>query len=336
MKGVRSPPQGGTSEQAYVLLGCDRGGGLGADPGGDNDLHELARADGLGGGAVQRLIHRDDAAEGGLRVRGEGPLVGLQQGRADGHAAGVGVLDDDAGRPLVELLDALQGRVRVADVVVGELLALDLGGGGHTGLSPIRLLASLDIEGGRLVGVLAVAHALAFAELEVEGARQSLRLLFRVLNDSPQVIGDGPVIGGGMFEGLHRQIKAGGVVHRPLVTLHLGKHPVVVAGVDYHGHRSVVLGRRTQQGGAADVDVLDGGGQIASPLGYGLLEGVEVDHHQVDGLDLVLAHHRVVHPAPPEDASVYPRGQGLDPPGHHLREAGVVRDLGDWDVLLRE
>jgi hypothetical protein len=36
------------------------------------------------------------------------------------------VLDDDAGRLGVELLDALQGRVGVGDVVVGQFLALDL------------------------------------------------------------------------------------------------------------------------------------------------------------------------------------------------------------------
>ena len=43
------------------------------------------------------------------------------------------MLDDDAGRALVELLDTLQGRVRVGDVVVGEFLALDLGRGGDAG-----------------------------------------------------------------------------------------------------------------------------------------------------------------------------------------------------------
>jgi hypothetical protein len=31
-----------------------------------------------------------------------------------------------------------------------------------------------------------------------------------------------------------------------------------------------------------------------------------------------------------------PRVQGLDPAAHHLREAGVVGDLGDRDVLLGE
>ncbi len=58
--------------------------------------------------------------------------IGLRQRRALRHAARVGVLDDrdrrGAGR--VELADQLEGRVGVVDVVVGELLALQLPGGG--------------------------------------------------------------------------------------------------------------------------------------------------------------------------------------------------------------
>jgi len=49
-------------------------------------------------------------------------------GACDRDAARRGVLDDDAGGPLGELLDALQGDVGVEDVVVGELLAVQLVG----------------------------------------------------------------------------------------------------------------------------------------------------------------------------------------------------------------
>ena len=51
--------------------------------------------------------------------------VGLGSGRADRHAARVGVLDDHAGA-LVEARHALPRRVGVGDVVVAELLALQL------------------------------------------------------------------------------------------------------------------------------------------------------------------------------------------------------------------
>jgi hypothetical protein len=71
-------------------------------------------------------VEGDDAAEGRLGIGPVGAVIGLQQVLAVGHATGVGVLDDDAGRAVVELLDALQRRVGVADVVVGQLLALQL------------------------------------------------------------------------------------------------------------------------------------------------------------------------------------------------------------------
>lgn len=66
--------------------------------------------------------------------------------------------------------------------------------------------------------------------------------------------------------------------------LHRGQHVVVVTGVDDHGHRRVVLGRRAHHGRAADVDLLDafvGGGAT----GHGLGERVEVHHHQFERLD---------------------------------------------------
>ena len=87
------------------------------------------------GVAVERAVQGDDAAEGRDRVAGQGPLVGVEKGLALGDAARVGVLDDRdrrrAGR--IELRDAFVGRVDVGDVVVGELLALDLPGGGDPG-----------------------------------------------------------------------------------------------------------------------------------------------------------------------------------------------------------
>ena len=50
-------------------------------------------------------------------------IVSLERRAGDGHAAGIGVLDDDAGG-LVELTHAFDGRVRIGDVVEREVLAL--------------------------------------------------------------------------------------------------------------------------------------------------------------------------------------------------------------------
>jgi hypothetical protein len=136
-----------------------------------------------------------------------------------------------------------------------------------------------------------------------------------------------------VLEGLDRQIESCGLAH-PAVRGDLGGDPRVVGRIDHHGDARVVLGRGAQQGRAADVDVLDGRGQIASRIGDRLLEGIEIHDHQVDRLDLVLAHDPVVDTAPPQDAPVDARVQRLDPTVHHLREPGVVRDLGDGDALF--
>ena len=106
---------------------------------------------------VQHPVERDDAAESRHPVAVEGRLVGLQQARPPRHAAGVGVLDDRAGRAVVrhELRHQLEGRIRVVDVVVGERLALQLPRRRHP-----RSPAAVAIEGRALVRVLAIAQPL--------------------------------------------------------------------------------------------------------------------------------------------------------------------------------
>ncbi|MOA21610.1 hypothetical protein D3C78_1421120 [compost metagenome] len=98
----------------------------------------------------------------------------------------------------------------------------------------------------------------------------------------------------------------------------------------------MVLRRGTDHGRAADVDVLDGGRQIAVGLGHGGLERVQVDRHQVDRLDAVLFHHRAVDVATAEDAAMHFRVQGLHPAVHHFREAGVVGHFHGGDAVVLE
>lgn len=321
-------------EQPHVLLGGDRVASLLADGGGDDHLDELAFDDGLGGGAIQFTVEGDDAAKGGGGVGLPGALVGAQQVAADGHAARVGVLDDDTGR-LVELFDALQRRVGVGDVVVGEGLALQLDGACHRARGGLLF----GIEGGGLVAVLAVAHVLLLDELAVEGAREAgLLVTFLVVtvrgNHSAEVVGDHAVVGGGVFEGGNGQIEAGGQFQAVAVAIHLADDAVVVGSLDHDGHIFVVLGGGANHGRAADVDVLDRIGQGAIGLGDGGGEGIEVDHDHVDGGDVVLSHDGVVLLATAENAAVDLGMQGLDPAVHHLGESGVVGDLGHRQTRL--
>ena len=56
-------------------------------------------------------------------------------------------------------------------------------------------------------------------------------------------------------------------------------------------------------------------------------ERIEVDHHQVDRLDRVLRHHRIVSAAAAENAAMNLRVERFDPAIHHFRETRVLRDF---------
>ena len=71
------------------------------------------------------------------------------------------MLDND-GSGLGEFLDEFESAVQVDEVVIAEFLAVQLLGGGGAGLIDLGFL----VEGGRLVGVLAVAETLDLAVAE--------------------------------------------------------------------------------------------------------------------------------------------------------------------------
>jgi hypothetical protein len=81
------------------------------------------------------------------------------------------MLDDDDGG-FLELRDALVGCLRVADVVVGELLALD-----DLRRGDARPPAAVGVEGRLLVRVLAVAQCLHALGRHGEPLGESLALL---------------------------------------------------------------------------------------------------------------------------------------------------------------
>ena len=85
----------------------------------------------------------------------------------------------------------------------------------------------------------------------------------------------------------------------------------------------VVLGAGANHGRAADIDVLDGVFQRAGVLGHGGLEGVQIDHHHVDGL-------RSNHLREPlEGIPLANRDRGRD-----LKPAAGRRDATDQPVRL--
>src|SRR5690606_17936290 len=218
---------------------------LGFLGGGRGDDHLGEDFDDFGGRfGVDLAVEGDNAAKGRDRIGAQGLLIGLDQGRADGHAAGIGVLDDGNGGGLgrVELGNELEGGVGVIDIVVGERLALGLGGGGHAR----TVLAGL-VEGGPLMRVFAIAHHFAQRAgkaaigdvLEIDLAGEPAR--------------DGAVIGGRAGIGLGGELLAQFIGNATGLD---GLEDLRIVGrVDNDGHICVVLGGGADHGGAANVDI---------------------------------------------------------------------------------
>ncbi len=238
------------------------------------------------------------------------------------------MLDDrDRGRVgVVELGGELERPVGVGDVVVGELGSLHLARARHAGARRGRA-----VERSPLVGVLAVAQmrrALA-ADGDVPGEG--------LADGVAQPARDRGVVGGGAGERLGREPPAqrerGGAVVRG----ELGEHGVEILAVHAHRDEGVVLGRRADHRRPAHVDALHAL-VVARAARQHRLEGVEVDHQQVDQRD-PLRRRRVemVRRVPPgEQPAVNARMQGLHPAVHDLGEAGDIGDVGRRDSRLLE
>ena len=92
----------------------------------------------------------------------------------------------------------------------------------------------------------------------------------------------------------------------------------VVGGIAHDGDARVVLRRGTHHRRPADVDVLDDVLVRRTARRRRLLEGVQVDDDQIDGLGPKAIEVAMITLAPRQDAAVHARMQGLHPPVHHL------------------
>ena len=188
--------------------------------------------------------------------------------------------------------------------------------------------------------IFAVAHGLHLFHRDVQGGGKVIGVAFVVafatagdlapLSCHPGV--DGGVVTRGVAEYLVCKAAAGGAVD--LAAFQLIGDIAVVGRVDQYRDRSVVFGRRAQQRRAADIYILDALFKRAVGSGHGLLERVQIDHDDVDGVDAVIGHDLVIGAAPTEEATVDAWVQGLEAPSHHFRKAGVVRYLGHRDVVF--
>mmetsp|Transcript_8361 Transcript_8361/g.19738 ORF Transcript_8361/g.19738 Transcript_8361/m.19738 type:complete len:546 (-) Transcript_8361:147-1784(-) len=164
------------------------------------------------------------------------------------------------------------------------------------------------------------------------------RLLRRGLGDLARhpsahrrVVGGSEGVGGSCHVLSEGKSSAAGVVRHLLGELRILRW----TGED--SHCRVVLRGGPDHRWTSDVDVLDAGGKIAA-LGHCLLEGVQVDHYEVDLADSVLLHLALVSgvAAGRQEASVNLRVQRLHSSIKDLRGASVVSHILDSAAKITE
>ena len=105
---------------------------------------------------------------------------------------------EDAGGGIGELTDQPQGAVEIEQIVVGKLLAVQQPGRRQVRPAAVRL----DIEGGSLMRVFAIAQRLALREVESKtSGKFGVRAARPRLDLCAEIAGDGPVVSGRRLEG---------------------------------------------------------------------------------------------------------------------------------------
>ena len=194
------------------------------------------------------------------------------------------MLDDGAGGRLfrIELRDQFVSRVGVVDVVVGELFALQLLGGGDAETffarrhktppadADSRRSAVSGADGPRRrAGAAAPRRRLSRAARRTNWRRRRHRrpCAHRRL----------------------RELAAQRVRRRAVIGVHFREHDRIVFGIDDDRDPVVVLGGRADHRRAADVDVLDRLVEIRTARDR-RFEGIEIADEEIDAFDAVRAH----------------------------------------------
>ena len=187
-------------EQASVLLLLKKLHGLVGEAGGDQDLGEDL-VDLLSEGQIEGTIGNDDPAEGRIRIRCEGVLVGSERRVACTDATGRVVLEDGnhcafPGGAAVrrhEVDDQTECGLGIHQVVVGERLAV----------VQFADFKEVAIKDGTLMAVLSVPKLILLLERDNQGLGEDLRGLLRIVLTEP--LRNGRVVARRMLEGLERE-----------------------------------------------------------------------------------------------------------------------------------
>ena len=264
-------------QQSQVLLLLQKRQRLGREIRRDDDLAENLR-DGLRAGAVERLVHGDDAAERRLPVGRERLVPGLAQIRALADAARIRVLENRQRRRLArEFRDQVRRRREIQNVVVGKFLAVKLleiirGTGRRAPRSgaDFRRNAAAAPAARKLTALAASSGSFRF-QMPCSDARQWPR------RRPPFAQKPWPPVCGATRASCCR------------FAPDLAGDFRVIRRIHHHRDALVVLRRAAQHGRPADVNVFDRVVQRDVRLGDRLLERIKVHHHEINRLDLVCA-----------------------------------------------
>ena len=121
-----------------------------------------------------------------------------------------------------------------------------------------------------------------------------------------------------------------------LPSLQAFDYTVVISGIYNYSYVLPVLSSSANHGRTADIDVLDCLFQSYAILENGLLEGVQVDCHHIDGGDAQLFQlsHVLRVGTHRQNAGMYSRMQGFDTAIQALGEAGHIRNAGYSNTIF--
>ena len=108
---------------------------------------------------------------------------------------------------------------------------------------------------------------------------------------------------------------------------------IIITGIDDHGNEAIVLGRGTQHGWAANIDIFNSAGQVTVRFCHCCLEWIEIDDYQVNRWYVVLDHDRLILIPARQNATVDFWVQGLDSAIHHLGISGVLGNFHGGNII---
>jgi hypothetical protein len=193
----------------------------------------------------------------------------------------------------------------------------------------------VPVKGCLLMRILSIPQFLGFSYLERQGFGKSMGLFPSI--DLTEVVGNGAVVAGRMLEHFFGQAEVGLGRNLPFF-FQFRKDQIIILRVNHHGHIGIVLRRRTEHGGPADIDVFDRFLKTASFFSHGRLKGIEIDSHKVDGKNSMFFHFLnmlFLRPLSQKPAVDF-RMKGLHSTIQHLRKPGVIRNIFYRDSLISQ